>query len=167
MSLPSRRRPERHIFADISATLERMGIAFDNYFNEHSLYEDGKIDEVVAELRAKGYVYEKDGAVWFRTTEFGHEKDRVIIKNTGEPTYRLPDIAYHREKFRRNFDWLVNIFGSDHIATVPDVLAGVRALGYDDSKVTVVAAPVRHPDARRPAGQDVDPPRRPSSPSMS
>ncbi|MBB5348795.1 arginine--tRNA ligase [Desulfoprunum benzoelyticum] len=135
---PFKEKAERHIFADISATLKRMGITFDNYFNEHSLYEDGKIDEVVAELRAKGYVYEKDGAVWFRTTEFGQEKDRVIIKNTGEPTYRLPDIAYHREKFRRNFDWLVDIFGSDHIATVPDVLSGVRALGYDDSKVTVV-----------------------------
>ncbi len=135
---PFKEKAERHIFADISATLARMGITFDNYFNEHSLYEDGKIDEVVAELRAKGHVYEKDGAVWFRTTEFGQEKDREIIKNTGEPTYRLPDIAYHREKFRRNFDWLVNIFGSDHIATVPDVLSGVRALGYDDSKVTVV-----------------------------
>jgi arginyl-tRNA synthetase len=135
---PFKEKAERHIFKDISGTLERMGIRFDNYFNEHSLYEDGKIDEVVAELRAKGHVYEKDGAVWFRTTEFGQEKDRVIIKNTGEPTYRLPDIAYHREKFRRNFDWLINIFGSDHIATVPDVLSGVRALGYDDSKVTVV-----------------------------
>jgi arginyl-tRNA synthetase len=135
---PFKEKAEQHIFKDISATLDRMGIRFDNYFNEHSLYEDGKIDEVVAELRAKGHVYEKDGAVWFRTTDFGQDKDRVIIKNTGEPTYRLPDIAYHREKFRRNFDWLIDIFGSDHIATVPDVLSGVRALGYDDSKVTVV-----------------------------
>ncbi len=135
---PFKEKAERHIFKDISATLTRMGIRFDNYFNERSLYEDGKIDEVVAELRAKGYVYEKDGAVWFKTTEFGQTQDRVIIKNTGEPTYRLPDIAYHREKFRRDFDWLINIFGSDHIATVPDVLSGVRALGYDDSKVTVV-----------------------------
>jgi len=115
-----------------------MGIAFDNYYNEQSLYEDGHIDSVVAELRAKGLVYEQEGAVWFKTTEFGQEKDRVIIKSSGEPTYRLPDIAYHREKFRRNFDWLVDIFGSDHIATVPDVLAGVQALGYDPSKVTVV-----------------------------
>jgi arginyl-tRNA synthetase len=115
-----------------------MGIVFDNYFNEHTLYENGHVDSVVAELRAKGLVYEKEGATWFKTTEFGQEQDRVIIKSTGEPTYRLPDIAYHREKFRRNFDWLINVFGSDHIATVPDVLAGVRALGYDDSKVTVV-----------------------------
>ena len=93
---------------------------------------------MVARLREKGLAYDHDGAVWFKTTEFGQEQDRVIIKSTGEPTYRLPDIAYHREKLRRGFDWLVNIFGSDHIATVPDVLAGLRALGYDDSRVTVV-----------------------------
>ncbi len=135
---PFKKQAENHIFKDISATLERLGIVFDNYYNEHSLYENGHIDDVVAILRDKGYVYEKDNAVWFRTTAFGHEQDRVIIKSTGEPTYRLPDIAYHREKFRRNFDWLIDIFGSDHIATVPDVLAGVSALGYDPSKVTVV-----------------------------
>ncbi|HBG18380.1 MAG TPA: arginine--tRNA ligase [Desulfobulbaceae bacterium] len=135
---PFKEQAEKHIFNDISGTLERMGIVFDNYFNEHSLYENGQIDAVVAELRAKGYVYEKDNAVWFKTTEFGHEQDRVIIKSSGEPTYRLPDIAYHREKFKRNFDWLIDIFGSDHIATVPDVMAGVKALGYDPAKVTVV-----------------------------
>jgi arginyl-tRNA synthetase len=135
---PFKKQAEAHIFKDISATLERLGIVFDNYYNEHSLYENGHIDDVVATLREKGYVYEKDNAVWFKTTAFGHEQDRVIIKSTGEPTYRLPDIAYHREKFRRNFDWLIDIFGSDHIATVPDVLAGVSALGYDPNKVTVV-----------------------------
>ncbi len=135
---PFKKQAEEHIFKDISATLERLGIVFDNYYNEHSLYENGHIDDVVAILRDKGYVYEKDNAVWFKTTAFGHEQDRVIIKSSGEPTYRLPDIAYHREKFRRNFDWLIDIFGSDHIATVPDVLAGVSALGYDPGKVTVV-----------------------------
>lgn len=129
---------EKFIFKGISSTLERMGIVFDNYYNERSLYDDGHIDDVVSQLREKGYVYEKDNAVWFKTTEFGHEKDRVIIKSSGEPTYRLPDIAYHREKFRRDFDWLIDIFGSDHIATVPDVMAGVEALGYDPAKVTVV-----------------------------
>ncbi|WP_163339652.1 arginine--tRNA ligase [Desulfopila sp. IMCC35008] len=135
---PFKERAEKYIFKDISETLERMGIVFDNYYNERSLYEDGHIDDVVNELRQKGLVYEKDDATWFKTTEFGQEQDRVIIKNTGEPTYRLPDMAYHREKFKRNFDWMVDIFGSDHIATVPDVMAGVRALGYDDSKITVV-----------------------------
>jgi arginyl-tRNA synthetase len=129
---------EKAIFADIDSTLTGLDIKFDNYYNEHSLYEEGLIDDVVSALRDKGLVYDQDGAVWFRTTEFGHEKDRVIIKSTGEPTYRLPDIAYHREKFKRGYDWMVDIFGSDHIATVPDVLAGVQALGYDPEKVTVV-----------------------------
>jgi arginyl-tRNA synthetase len=135
---PFKIKAEQAIFADINGTLERLGIHFDNYFNEHSLYDDGLIDDVVAQLRAKGLVYDQDGAVWFKTTELGLDQDRVIIKSSGEPTYRLPDIAYHREKFKRGFDWLVNVFGSDHIATVPDVLAGVRALGYDPGKVTVV-----------------------------
>lgn len=135
---PFKEAAEKAIFADINATLERLGIKFDNYYNEHTLYDSGLIDDVVATLRDKGLVYDQDDAVWFRTTEFGHEKDRVIIKSTGEPTYRLPDIAYHREKFKRGFDWMVNIFGSDHIATVPDVLAGVKALGYDPGKITVV-----------------------------
>lgn len=129
---------EGEIFADIDGTLKRLGILFDNYFNEKSLYDNGQIDDVVSSLREKGLVYDQDGAVWFKTTELGQEKDRVIIKSSGEPTYRLPDIAYHREKFRRGYDRLIDIFGADHIATVPDVLAGVRALGYDDSLVTVV-----------------------------
>lgn len=135
---PFKEKAEQLIFKDISATLARMSIIFDNYYNEQSLYREGHVGAVVEELTQKGLVYQKDGATWFRTSEFGQESDRVIIKSTGEPTYRLPDIAYHREKFRRNFDWLINVLGSDHIATVPDVLAGVRALGYDDSRVTVV-----------------------------
>lgn len=135
---PFKDQAERYIFREISATLERMSISFDNFYNERSLYEDGHIDDVIATLKEKGYVYEKDDAVWFKTTDFGQEQDRVIVKSSGEPTYRLPDIAYHREKFRRNFDWLIDIFGSDHIATVPDVLAGVKALGYDPDRVTVV-----------------------------
>jgi arginyl-tRNA synthetase len=133
-----RKRAQDAIFADIDATLKRIGIAFDSYYNEHTLYEKGMIEEVVAELRTKGLVYEQDGATWFKSTEFGQKQDRVIIKNTGEPTYRLPDIAYHREKFRRGFDWMINVFGADHIATVPDVLAGIEALGLDQSKVKVI-----------------------------
>ncbi len=135
---PFKEAAEKSIFKDIDGTLNRLDIRFDNYYNEHSLYENGLVDDVVASLREKGLVYEQDGAVWFKTTEFGHEKDRVIIKSSGEPTYRLPDIAYHREKFKRGYDWMVDIFGSDHIATVPDVMAGVTALGYDQSKVTVI-----------------------------
>jgi len=129
-------RAQEAIFANIEATLARLGIAFDSYYNEHSLYEQGFVEEVIGLLRDQGLVYEQDGATWFKTTALGLEQDRVIVKSTGEPTYRLPDIAYHREKFRRGFDWMIDIFGADHIATVPDVLAGVRALGYDPDKVT-------------------------------
>ena len=129
---------QKAIFADIDATLKRIGIGFDTYFNEHTLYADGRIYKVVDDLRAKDLVYEKEEATWFKTSELGQEQDRVIIKSSGEPTYRLPDIAYHLDKFKRGYDWMINVFGSDHIATVPDVLAGVRALGCDDSKITVV-----------------------------
>jgi len=129
---------ESAIFDDINATLHNIDVRFDTYFNEHTLYEKGLVDQVVADLRQKDLVYEKDGATWFRSTEFGLDQDRVIIKSSGEPTYRLPDMAYHREKFRRGFEWMVNVFGADHIATVPDVLAGVKALGYDSDMVRVV-----------------------------
>lgn len=131
-------RAQQAIFADIDATLKRIGIGFDTYFNEHTLYEDGRVDGVVEELRSRGLVYEKEGATWFRTTDFGQGQDRVIIKSSGEPTYRLPDIAYHCDKFRRGYDWMIDVFGSDHIATVPDVLAGLRALGHDPDRVTVI-----------------------------
>ncbi len=129
---------QKAIFNDIDNTLKRINIVFDTYYNEHTLYEDGHVDSVVADLRKKNLVYEKDGATWFKTTELGQEQDRVIIKSTGEPTYRLPDIAYHREKFRRGFEWMIDVFGADHIATVPDVMAGLRALGYDETKVDVI-----------------------------
>ncbi len=129
---------EKWCFAKIRNTLERMNIFQDVYYNEDSLYKEGKIEEVINEFKEKGLVYEKDGALWLKLSELGLEDDRVIVKSTGEPTYRLPDIAYHREKFRRGFDKIIDLFGSDHIATVPDVLAGVKALGYDPDKVKVL-----------------------------
>ncbi len=127
---------EQWCFAKIRATLERMHVHHDVYFNEDSLYAEKKIDEVIAEFRRLGIAYDKEGAVWFKLSDFGLE-DRVIVKSTGEPTYRLPDIAYHREKFRRGYDLIVDIFGTDHQVTIPDVLAGVRALGFDSDKVKV------------------------------
>lgn len=129
---------EKEIFEDINRTLNRLGIYFDNYFNENSLYETGKIEEVINAFREKDFCYEKDGALWLALTKLGMEQDKVIIKSTGEPTYRLPDIAYHIEKFKRNYDLMVDIFGSDHMATYPDVLAGLKILGYDTSKVKVL-----------------------------
>lgn len=129
---------ESEIFDDIKKTLLRIGVAHDVFYNENSLYESGKVKEVIDELRQRDLAYDQDGAVWFRATSFGGEKDKVIVKNTGEPTYRLPDIAYHREKLRRGFDLVIDVLGADHIATYPDVLAGLTALGFDASRVKVL-----------------------------
>lgn len=125
------------IFADIRSTLKRMGIAFDRYFNESSLYADGSIEKTKLDLEARGVTYQKDGALWFKATSFGAEKDRVLVRSTGEPTYRLPDIAYHRDKFERGYDLILDVFGSDHQATYPDVKAALGALGCDTSKMDV------------------------------
>ncbi len=129
---------ENWCFDKIKSTLKKLNIKQDVFFNEDSLYKDGKIEEVINLLREKGLVYEKDGALWFALTKLGLNDDRVIIKSTGEPTYRLPDIAYHREKFLRGYDLIVDILGADHLATFPDVVAGIKALGFDASKVKVV-----------------------------
>ena len=117
------------------ATLARVGIVFDVYFREQSLYETGAVWRTLEVLRERGYIYEKDGAQWFRSTEFGDDKDRVVVKADGEPTYRLPDMAYHWDKAQRGFDLVVDIFGPDHHATAPQVLMGVRALGYNSDFV--------------------------------
>jgi len=129
---------EQELFQAIKKVLARMGVVHDVFFNEDSLYKSGKIEEVIAEFRNKGLAYDQDGAIWLKTSALGLDQDRVIVKSTGEPTYRLPDIAYHREKFQRGFELIVDVFGADHIATIPDVLAGIKALGYDPEKVKVV-----------------------------
>ncbi|GIV59528.1 arginine--tRNA ligase [Rhodocaloribacter litoris] len=135
---PFKRAAEEAIFADIEQTLRRLKIRMDTFFNEHSLYENEAVWEVVERLREKGYVYEKDGAIWFKTTALGKDQDTVLVKSSGEPTYRLPDIAYHINKLERGFDRIVDVFGADHIATYPDVVAAVRLLGYDADRIEVV-----------------------------
>lgn len=129
---------EKVIFDDISRTLERMNIKMDTHFNENDLYENGSIDQVLGRLREKDLIYDEDGATWFRTTRFGKEKDTVLVKSTGEPTYRLPDIAYHCNKLDRGFDKCIDIFGADHIATYPDVISAIEVLGYDKDRVDVL-----------------------------
>ncbi len=131
-------RAEKLVFEDINSTLERLGIFFDNYYNERSLYDDGTIDKVLATFEEKNYSYEAEGAVWFKAEEFGLEQNRVIVKSTGEPTYRLPDIAYHSKKIERGFDRIIDIFGADHHAAYPDVLAGLKALGYSTENIEVL-----------------------------
>jgi arginyl-tRNA synthetase len=133
-----REEAEARIFDDIRGTLLDLGIAFDVYFNENSLYDDGKIDEVREDLRKSGLVYDEDGATWLRATELGLERDRVIVKSSGEPTYLLPDIAYHRNKLERGFDGVVNVQGADHKDQGPYVKAGIRALGLDDDRIEFV-----------------------------
>ncbi len=130
---------EEIIFTDIRKTLERVKIAFKIFYNEKSLYNNGNIDFVLNEFKKRNLSYEKDGAVWLRFDKIGSDdKAKVIVKSTGEPTYRLPDIAYHLTKFDRGYDLMVDLFGSDHSATYPDVLAGVKALGYDSGKIKVL-----------------------------
>ncbi len=131
-------KAEDEIFEDIRKTLQRLSIKFDVFYNENSLYETGKIKEVIGALESAGLAYDKDGAKWFNATAVGGEQDKVIVKSTGEPTYRLPDIAYHIEKFRRGFNVVVDIFGADHIATYPNVLLALKSLGYDSSKIKVL-----------------------------
>lgn len=131
-------RAEKEIFVEINQTLKRLNIVFDNYYNEHSLYEEGRIKDLLDLFNRKGLSYEKDGALWFKFSELGNEQDKVIVKSTGEPTYRLPDIAYHITKFERGYDLIVDLFGSDHNATYPDVMAALKALGYDTDKIKVL-----------------------------
>lgn len=133
-----RRAGEQWCFDLIKKTLDALNIHHDVFFNEDSLYSEGKITATIEALRQRGLVYEKDGATWLALTALGQPQDKVIVKSSGEPTYRLPDIAYHAGKLAQGYDMLVDIFGADHIATIPDVLAGVTALGHDASKVRVV-----------------------------
>lgn len=135
---PFKEKAEQLIFEDIQQTLDRMNIHMDSFFNEHTLYEDGSIDKTVEAFREKDLAYDAEGATWFKTTKFGKDKDTVLVKSSGEPTYRLPDIAYHANKLDRGYDQCIDIFGADHIATYPDVMSGIEALGYDASKVDVV-----------------------------
>ncbi|MGI9590029.1 MAG: arginine--tRNA ligase, partial [Myxococcota bacterium] len=126
------------IFADIRATLSDLRIEFDVYSNEMDLYEQGRIGETLEALRGKDLVYEWDGAVWLRATELGLDRDRVLVKSSGEPTYLLPDIAYHREKFRRRFDRVIDVQGADHKEQFPFVVAASEALGCPGDRIELV-----------------------------
>lgn len=133
-----RKQGETWCFNSIKHTLLALNIKHDVFFNEDTLYTEGKLTETVEALRNADLVYEKDGATWLALEKLGNPHDKVIVKSTGEPTYRLPDIAYHRDKLERGYDIVVDIFGSDHIATIPDVISGVRALNFDADRIKVV-----------------------------
>jgi arginyl-tRNA synthetase len=112
--------------------LTAFGVRFDRYYLESSLYDEGRVEKTIADLRATGLVYDLDGAVWLRTTEFGDQKDRVMVKSDGSPTYFLPDVAYHVTKWERGFHHAINVQGADHHGTTARVHAGLRALGMPE-----------------------------------
>jgi len=118
--------------------LAAFGVTFDTWFSERTLHEAGAIGDVCNRLKAKGDLYEQAGALWLRTTAYGDDKDRVVIRETGVPTYFAADIAYHRDKLSRGFDKIINIWGADHHGYVARVRAALAALGYDPDKLEVL-----------------------------
>ena len=131
-------KAEETIFNDIKESLLNLGIHFDQFTNEKTFYKNGDIERFLGELRKKDLVYEKENATWFKTTALGKDKDRVYIKSTGEPTYRVPDTAYHRNKIDRGFDLIIDVFGADHADTYPDVLLALNSLGLKTDHVKVL-----------------------------
>ena len=128
----------RKVLTHIKNTLKAMGVEFDVWFSERSLHEASKIDEAIGELRDGGFVYESEGATWFKATAFGEEKDRVLIRENGEPTYFAADIAYHRDKLSRGYDFLIDIWGADHHGYVPRMKAAIEALGHPRERLEVI-----------------------------
>ncbi|WP_334075957.1 MULTISPECIES: arginine--tRNA ligase [Paenibacillus] len=126
--------------AKIKRDLGRFRVGFDVWFSETSLYENGQVEASLKELSDKGQTYEQDDAVWLRTTDYGDDKDRVLVKNDGTYTYLTPDIAYHRNKYDRGFDRMINIWGADHHGYIPRVKAAMQAIGNDPDKLTVLIA---------------------------
>jgi arginyl-tRNA synthetase len=133
-----RREAEETIFAQIRATLDALGIHFDVYSNEKDFYDNGDIDRTLADLREQDLVFDADGAVWLRSTALDLDRDRVLVKSSGEPTYLLPDIAYHRDKFKRGFDLIVDVQGADHYAQFPFVTTAIGRLGCNPEAVELV-----------------------------
>ncbi len=123
---------------DLRESLARIGAEFDTWSSEQALADSGAVDAALAALRQRGVVYEQDGAIWLRTTDFGDDKDRVVVKSDGEPTYLLPDLAYHLDKFERGFDLLIDIWGADHHGYVARLKMGVRALGHEPEELEII-----------------------------
>lgn len=123
---------------NIKAVLKSFGVEYDVWFSEQTLHDSGEIQRTLDELRLKEYIYEKEGALWFKSTQFGDEKDEVVVRKNGIPTYFAADIAYHKNKFARGFDWVINIWGADHHGHVARMKGAMEALGYDPRRLDVV-----------------------------
>jgi arginyl-tRNA synthetase len=128
----------RRALDGIRATLERFGVRFDNWFHESTLHAEGRIDEAVSLLRELGLAYEKDGAVWFRAERFGDEKDRVLVRATGDPTYFAADCAYLRDKLGRGFDRLIYVWGADHHGAVKRLQGAAQAYEVDVARIEFI-----------------------------
>jgi len=127
----------KYEMAKLKNDLESFRVGFDVWYSETSLYQNGKIEKALELLKEKGHIYEKDGATWFRSTTFGDDKDRVLIKQDGSFTYLLPDIAYHQDKLGRGFEKLINIWGADHHGYIPRMRAAIQAMGYEGDTLEV------------------------------
>ena len=123
--------------AKLKKDLEDFRVRFDVWFSETSLYHNGKIEDALKTLRDNGHIFEEEGATWLRSTPFGDDKDRVLIKQDGSFTYLTPDIAYHKDKLERGFEKLINIWGADHHGYIPRMKAAIQALGYDKDALEV------------------------------
>ncbi|MDD5422272.1 MAG: arginine--tRNA ligase [Candidatus Omnitrophota bacterium] len=128
----------RWILNDIKRDLKDFGVKFDVWYSQKSLRRSGKVEKAIGLLKEKGYIYEKDNAVWFKSTEFGDDKDRVVFKSDGSATYLAPDIAFHLEKYRRGFKKIVDIWGPDHHGYIPRMKAAIRALGFSEDSLSVL-----------------------------
>ncbi len=124
--------------ARLEETLSNFRVTFDNWFSERTVHEADEIHHSVEALKALGKVYEKDGALWLKSTDYGDDKDRVVIRDNGVPTYLAADIAYHRNKYDRGFKEMIDIWGADHHGYVCRVKAAMAAFGYDPDKLTVL-----------------------------
>ena len=131
-------KTEKIIFHEIEQSLKNLGVKFDQFINEKTFYENGDIENLLENLRKKDLIYEKDNATWFKTSVLGKKQDRVYIKSSGEPTYRVPDTAYHINKVKRKYDLIIDVFGADHADTYPDVILALQSLNYKTEHIKVL-----------------------------
>jgi len=126
------------ILEEIKGDLRDFGVSFDSYFSEKELYKNNEVGNLLSSLEKQGFLYREGDTLWFKTTSLGDDKDRVVIRNNGEPTYFAADIAYHRHKFLRGFDTLIDIWGADHHGYMPRLWAAVQALGHDKDDLKII-----------------------------
>jgi arginyl-tRNA synthetase len=126
------------ILEGIKQDLQAFGVEFDDYFSERDLYRDNGVGRLLAELQDKGFIYREEQTLWFKTTAFGDDKDRVVVRQNGEPTYFAADIAYHLNKYQRGFDQVIDVWGADHHGYISRLYAGIQALGYSPDALKII-----------------------------